>query len=138
MTREEKVRKLLAELTDMIDNGSQRDLDRADEICTSIIKLFEQKPSEDCISRQTAQNKIKKICNKYGLSYEDGERKPSTGGSAYALGHAFDNLPTVTQQENYVNIPFLMHKEMNIPISECQKAYDVAIDYLRSQTKVKG
>jgi hypothetical protein len=42
MTREETVRNLLTELIDMIDNGSQRDLDRADEISTSIIKLFEQ------------------------------------------------------------------------------------------------
>lgn len=81
MTREETVRNLLSELTDMIDNGSQRDLDRADEICTSIIKLFGQEP---------------------------------------------------------VTIPYLMHKEMDIPISECQKAYDVAVEYLRSQTKVKG
>lgn len=44
MTREETVRNLLTELIDMIDNGSQRDLDRADEIGTSIIKLFEQGP----------------------------------------------------------------------------------------------
>ena len=36
------------------------------------------------------------------------------------------------------SIPYLMHKEMDIPISECQKAYDVAIDYLRSQGKLKG
>ena len=36
------------------------------------------------------------------------------------------------------SIPYLMHKEMNIPISECQKAYDVAIDYLRKQRKIKG
>ena len=44
MTREETVRNLLTELIDMIDNGSQRDLDRADEIGVSIIKLFEQEP----------------------------------------------------------------------------------------------
>ena len=41
-------------------------------------------------------------------------------------------------KNNKESIPYLMHKEMNIPISECQKAYDVAIDYLRSQAKVKG
>jgi hypothetical protein len=35
-------------------------------------------------------------------------------------------------------IPYLMHKETDIPIQECKKAYDVAIDYLRSQGKVKG
>ena len=49
MTREETVRNLLAELIDMIDNGSQRDLDRADEIGTSIIKLIEQEPVIDKI-----------------------------------------------------------------------------------------
>ena len=43
-SNKETVRNLLTELIDMIDNGSQRDLDRADEIGTSIIKLFEQEP----------------------------------------------------------------------------------------------
>lgn len=47
MKREETVRNLLTELIDMIDNGSQRDLDRADEIGASIIKLFEQEPVLD-------------------------------------------------------------------------------------------
>lgn len=36
------------------------------------------------------------------------------------------------------SIPYLMHKEMGIPLSECQKAYDVAIEYLRKQGKVNG
>ena len=54
MTREETVKNLLTELIDMIDNGSQRDLDRADEIGASIIKLFKQEHSEDAISRQAA------------------------------------------------------------------------------------
>ena len=36
------------------------------------------------------------------------------------------------------SIPYLMHKEMDIPLLECQKAYDVAIEYLRRQGKVKG
>ena len=36
------------------------------------------------------------------------------------------------------SIPYLMHKEMDIPLFECQKAYDVAIEYLRRQGKVKG
>lgn len=36
------------------------------------------------------------------------------------------------------SIPYLMHKEMNIPLLECQKAYDIAIDYLRRQGKVRG
>lgn len=42
------------------------------------------------------------------------------------------------EQKPCTNIPYLMHKEMDIPISECQKAYDVAIEYLRSQAKVRG
>lgn len=42
------------------------------------------------------------------------------------------------KQEPDMYIPFLIHKEMEIPISECQKAYDVAIDYLRSQANIKG
>ena len=46
MTSTETVKNLLTELIDMIDNGSQRDLDRADEISNSIIKLFEQEPAE--------------------------------------------------------------------------------------------
>ena len=36
------------------------------------------------------------------------------------------------------SIPYLMQKEMDIPLLECQKAYDVAIEYLRRQGKVKG
>lgn len=35
-------------------------------------------------------------------------------------------------------IPYLMHKKMGVPLSECQKAYDVAIDYLRNKAKLKG
>lgn len=36
------------------------------------------------------------------------------------------------------SIPYLMHKELDIPLSECQKAYDVAIEYLRNKAKVSG
>ena len=36
------------------------------------------------------------------------------------------------------SIPYLMHKEMGVPILECQKAYDVAIEYLRNKAKLKG
>lgn len=66
----------------------------------AISKLLEREPCGDCISRQAAQSKIKSICDEYRLSYEDGERKGGfTGGSAYALGHAFDDLPPVTPQQ---------------------------------------
>ena len=58
MTREETVRNLLTELIDMIDNGSQRDLDRADEIGTSIIKLVEQDPVIDKIRAEIVQVEI--------------------------------------------------------------------------------
>lgn len=80
MNREELVKNLLTELVDMIDNGSQRDLDRADEIAKSILEVIKKEPS----------------------------------------------------------IPYLMHKEMDIPISECQKAYEVAMEYLKNQSKIKG
>lgn len=53
--------------------------------------------------------------------------------------HIYDairNGTSVSNEDMY--IPYLMHKEMGIPISECQKAYDVAIDYLRSLGKVSG
>ena len=69
-----------------------------DEILNLAVKTLEQEPCEDAISRQAAQAKIKSICDEYRLSYEDGERKAATGGSAYALGHAFDDLPPVTPQ----------------------------------------
>ena len=82
MIREKKVKNLLTELIDMIDNGSQRDLDRADEIAKSILEVIEKTP---CCS-----------------------------------------------------IPYLMHKEMDIPISECQKAYEVAMEYLKYQSKING
>ena len=50
MTREEKVKNLLTELIDMIDNGSQRDLDRTDEIAKTIIKALSQEPCTDTVS----------------------------------------------------------------------------------------
>ena len=49
MTDKEKVEDLLTELVDMIDNGSQRDLDRADELSKSILKVIEKKPCCDFI-----------------------------------------------------------------------------------------
>ena len=53
----------------------------------------------------------------------------------YLIGST-TNIKAMKQES--VIIPYIMHKEMDIPILECQKAYDVAIDYLRSQAKVKG
>ena len=50
MNREEKVRNLLTELIDMIDNGSQRDLDRIDEISESILEVIENQKTGHWIS----------------------------------------------------------------------------------------
>lgn len=58
----------------------------------------------DAISRQMAKDRIKAICEKYGLSYEEGERKPATGGSAYALGHAFDDLPPAVPKGEWIPV----------------------------------
>ena len=69
MTREKTIKNLLTELTDMIDNGSQRDLDRADEISTSIIKLLEQEPYKELIE---FRDKIISIMTTY--KYDEEER----------------------------------------------------------------
>ena len=69
----------------------------------------------DLISRQAAQAKIKSICDEYRLSYEDGERKAATGGSAYALGHAFDDLPPVAPQESVLDKIRAEIEDMNAP-----------------------
>lgn len=47
-----------------------------------------------------------------------------------------DICPLIEKEKE--SIPYLMHKEMGIPLSECQKAYDVALEYLRSKAEVKG
>lgn len=130
------------EAMEIITNALQADESNYTEIIDKALavaqKALEREPCEDMISRQAAQTKIKNICDEYGLSYEDGERKTSTGGSAYALGHAFDDLPSVTQQEISINIPFLLHKEFGCPLDECVKAYEKADEYLRSKSKLKG
>ncbi len=95
MTREEALRRVDGYLT--LALGASLPIDNCEEV-DEILKALKQELCEDCISRQAARNKIKEICNKYRLSYEDGERKPATGGSAYALGHAFDDMPPVTPQ----------------------------------------
>lgn len=68
----------------------------AEEMKKARPQVIQRELCDDAISRQAAQAKIKSICDEYRLSYEDGERKAATGGSAYALGHAFDDLPPVT------------------------------------------
>lgn len=42
------------------------------------------------------------------------------------------------EENNKEPIPYLMHKEMDISLLECQKAYDIAMEYLRNQAKLKG
>ena len=49
-----------------------------------------------------------------------------------------DKLPDMRPFINIENIPYLMHKEMDISISECQKAYNIAMEYLRNKSKLKG
>lgn len=77
MTREEKVKNLLTELIDMIDNGSQRDLDRADEIGTSIIELLEQEPMRDATpeERESVDEYIKSISEPTGVYFWE-EQEP--------------------------------------------------------------
>ena len=61
MTKEEIIRNLLTELIEMIDNGSQRDLDRADEISKTIIEALSQEPCDDI-----AQERYKDLCEYFG------------------------------------------------------------------------
>ena len=35
-------------------------------------------------------------------------------------------------------IPFMMHRELDIPISDCMEAYNIALEHLRSKARVKG
>lgn len=81
----------------LIDEIKERS--KADFIELGEDRSSSEEPCEDVINRQAAQAKIKSICDEYRLSYEDGERKPATGGSAYALGHAFDDLPPATPKQ---------------------------------------
>lgn len=85
------------------DDGYGNATQHYDEVIEALCQAKDalEKKCEDCISRQAAQAKIKSICEKYGLSYEDGERKVATGGSAYALGHALDDLPSVAPVQEW-------------------------------------
>lgn len=49
-----------------------------------------------------------------------------------------NGTPVDPETFNKEPIPYIMHKEMDIPLLECQKAYDIAIEYLRKQGKLKG
>ena len=69
MTREETVKNLLTELIDMIDNGSQRDLDRADEISKTIIEALSQEPCDDAISREAVVQTIEDAKNAGELTF---------------------------------------------------------------------
>lgn len=52
--------------------------------------------------------------------------------------HAGYGVAIVDKEENKESIPYLMHKETGVPLLECQKAYDVAMEYLRNKAKLKG
>ena len=108
------------------------------------IKALEQEPCEDTISRKSIKQKLQEhhdfFVNAYGgfsnLPLNDKSRVDEiTNCIAMVV-----NEPSVTPQEPITNfnIPFLMHKELDIPISECQKAYNTAIEYLKSTVRVKG
>ncbi|SEF90338.1 hypothetical protein SAMN05216537_11276 [Lachnospira multipara] len=98
MTREETVRNLLTELVDMIDNGSQKDLDRADEICTSIIRLFKKEPCEDAVSR-------KRLMDNYnGVETPVGYRK-------VVDMEVIKNMPSVTPATRWIPVSESFPKE---------------------------
>jgi hypothetical protein len=99
--------------------------------------------------------KIKKVTKNSGMdgSYSDWELTCSKCGltKAYAAdgfyGRKYKTFEEVANDWNVLfirekntkeSISYLLHKELDIPISECQKAYNLAIEYLRSQGKLKG
>jgi hypothetical protein len=100
----DKIRAEIIELRHKQNVGVLECLDIIDKYKAEMESEGWQEPCADVISRQAAQAKIKNICNEYRLSYEDGERKAATGGSAYALGHAFDDLPSVTPTQRWVPV----------------------------------
>lgn len=111
MTKEETVKNLLTELIDMIDNGSQRDLDRADEIGASIIKLFKQEPCTDAVSREAVLNAI---CDYVALEeYED----KSHTFTIRPLTKRIKQLPSVTQKSG----EWIKDECGNVICSECKR-----------------
>ena len=46
-----------------------------------------------------------------------------------------EHLENNPKKKMAYNIPYLMHKEMNVPLLEHKEAYDVVIDYLRNKGK---
>lgn len=119
---------------------------------------LDQEPCEDTISKQA----VNILVDELARAISDERCCVSRGRSTATIIQDILDLPPVTmkpetvtefadrcrecgarygkllKQEPDMYIPFLMHKEMDIPISECKKAYDIAIDYLRSQASVKG
>lgn len=96
--------------------------------------LIEIEQSEDCVSRKFMEEQGATCIAKRN---DKGELIPIMGIHLLPpVAPTHGTCKDCASREQ--SIPYLMHKEMDIPISECQKAYDVAIDYLRSQGKVKG
>lgn len=84
MTDEEKVKNLLTELVDMIDNGSQRDLDRADEISESILEAIEKQKTGHWIRFKEFENGYYHIrCSECGQYW-------SVDGHAKVFKHCFN------------------------------------------------
>ena len=50
----------------------------------------------------------------------------------------WDEMQRLWGTSGDIYIPYLMHKEMDISISECQKAYNIAMEYLKNKSKLKG
>lgn len=97
--------------------------------CPLVEVREEQQPCGDTISRKAVRDTIFAECS--------GTKLDIDFAKVLLLQRAIKSLPPVMPQD-IKSIPFLMHKELEIPISECQKAYKIAIDYLRSQANVRG
>ena len=138
MTREEKkqVGKYVLQMARFLANGcyQQEMLLKAVHI---IDEALEQEPCEDSISRKVVLSKFIEVCfSEEWLQFR--VDKGSYGQRDFLINY-IKQLPSVTPQpETYTNIPILLHKEFGCPLDECVKAYEEAIEHLRSKSKLKG
>lgn len=52
----------------------------------------------DIIERNAAKEKLKAVCKKYNIGYDETDRFKG-GSSAYELGHLFDDLPSIQPEQ---------------------------------------
>lgn len=141
MTNGEKIKEIFPSTDSRLDEKTGIMLVKWVDGATKCFKAewWNAEYKEPTTKNNLAVDKLISDCEKMSFDI-DFFNKPLKVVALDAVKNIVNDLPSITSQEPTTssNIPFIMHKEMDIPISECQKAYDVAMEYLRSQAKVKG